>query len=377
MNQGSDETPGLSLDTRALRQRWPRPCSPRPIVLIGGGGIVNDAHLPAYRAIELEVSGIHDPDHERARATAERWEIPGVHATLADALASDAIFDIAVPPGAVFEVVSALPEGSACLIQKPLGLNLEDATRIRCICRERKLTAAVNFQLRFSPMMLALQALIEAGRLGRLIELDVHINCRMPWHLWPFMKTLEHMEVAMHSIHYLDAIRGLLGNPRGVWAQTVKHPEAMELDSSRTSAILDYGDDIRCCLSVNHHHQHGERFEESSMRIEGTQGAAVLTLGVNLDYPRGRPDTLDIALEGTDWVGVPLEGHWFPDAFRGPMSNLQRFVAGDDPLLVTAVEDAWHTMALVEACYDSTRAGSTPLADDPFHEHGHSQDETR
>ena len=336
-------------------------------MLIGAGGIVNDAHLPAYRALELEVSGVHDPDLERARQTAERWDLPRVFPSLEEAASAGTIFDVAVPPGAVFEVVSRLPEGSACLIQKPLGLDLADATRIRRTCHERGLDAAVNFQLRFSPMMLALRAARDRGLLGRLVELEVRVNCRMPWHLWPFMKTLDHMELAMHSIHYLDSIRGLLGDPRGVWAQTVKHPEAMELDSSRSSAILDYGEDVRCCLTVNHHHHHGERFEESSMRVEGTGGAAVITMGVNLDYPRGRPDTLDIALEnGEGWVQVPLEGHWFPDAFRGPMSNLQRFVSGEDDLLLSGVDDAWRTMALVEACYDSSRGGATPLAADPL-----------
>jgi hypothetical protein len=43
------------------------------------------------------------------------------------------------------------------------------------------------------------------------------------------------------------------------------------------------------------------------------------------------------------------------------MSNLQRFAAGEDPRLITAVEDAWHTMALVEACFASSAAPATPV----------------
>ena len=34
-----------------LRQAWPMPSTPRPITLLGAGGIVRDAHLPAYRAL--------------------------------------------------------------------------------------------------------------------------------------------------------------------------------------------------------------------------------------------------------------------------------------------------------------------------------------
>lgn len=352
--------------TPPLRQRWERPRRPREIVLVGAGGIVNDAHLPAYARAELPVAGVFDIDAARARATAERWSLPRVFASLAAAAAArDAVFDIAVPPGAVLATLEALPDGAVALIQKPLGEDLDQATRIRATCRRKRLTAAVNFQLRFSPLSLALRDSIERGALGRIVELDVHVNCRMPWELWPFLRSLRRMEIALHSIHYLDLIRTLLGEPRRVWARTVKHPDAAELASSRTSAILDYGDDVRCSLSINHHHAHGPKHQASTLRVEGTRGAALATLGVNLDYPRGRPDALELAFDGSSqWSEVALAGNWFPDAFEGPMSNLQRFAAGEDRVLHTSVEDAWHTMALVEALYESDAHGGTPLPRD-------------
>ena len=43
------------------------------------------------------------------------------------------------------------------------------------------------------------------------------------------------------------------------------------------------------------------------------------------------------------------------------MSNLQRFAAGEDEALVSPVDDAIKTMALVEACYRSNTGGSTPV----------------
>jgi predicted dehydrogenase len=94
--------------------------------------------------------------------------------------------------------------------------------------------------------------------------------------------------------------------------------------------------------------------------VEGTKGAARLTLGVNLDYPAGPPDRMEIAFGGA-WEPVLLRGSWFTEAFEGPMSNLQRFVAGEDAALVSPVDDAIKTMALVEACYASSANGSTPI----------------
>jgi hypothetical protein len=43
------------------------------------------------------------------------------------------------------------------------------------------------------------------------------------------------------------------------------------------------------------------------------------------------------------------------------MSNLQRFVAGEDGALVSPVEDTIKTMALVDACYQSSDQGGTPI----------------
>jgi hypothetical protein len=43
------------------------------------------------------------------------------------------------------------------------------------------------------------------------------------------------------------------------------------------------------------------------------------------------------------------------------MSNLQRFVAGEDARLVSPVQDTIRTMALIEACYQSSDRGGVPV----------------
>ncbi len=113
-------------------------------------------------------------------------------------------------------------------------------------------------------------------------------------------------------------------------------------------------------------HRFGRKHQACEFRISGTEGAAYLQLGVNLNYPEGEPDILEIYPKGGDgWVSVPLEGKWFPDAFVGRMANLQRFVAGEDEALISSVEDGWLTMALVEAAYQSSGAPATPIAGRP------------
>jgi predicted dehydrogenase len=139
----------------------------------------------------------------------------------------------------------------------------------------------------------------------------------------------------------------------------------MELASTRTTIAFDYGDVRRANVLTNHGHRYGTRHQESSLKLEGTKGAAVVRMGVNLDYPRGMPDSLEYCIlkdQGTPaWSTVRLDGSWFPDAFGGTMASVMRCASGETDEIPTSVEDAWKTMALIEACYASSEKGSTPL----------------
>jgi predicted dehydrogenase len=338
-----------------IRQDWPAPSRPKPIVIIGAGGIVRDAHLPAYAKAGLTVAGITDLDPARRQQLAADFGIPQVFSSVAEAadLGTAVVYDVAVPPGAITQVLPDLPDGAAVLIQKPMGVNLDQARAIRMICQDKGLQAAVNFQLRFSPMMMAARQAIEAGLIGDPLEIEVHLNVFTPWHLFPFLLPMPRVEVLVHSVHYLDSARALFGTPKAVFARSLPDPRAPGLAQTRTSVLLDYGDLRRGVISINHNHQGGRKFQSAWFRIEGTTGAMMIKLGVCFDYPHGEADELWFCPNGGDWRQVPLTGSWFIEAFMGPMRNLQRFDRGEDSQLFSGVEDAFQTMALVEACYDA------------------------
>jgi predicted dehydrogenase len=348
--------------TTGLKQAWPTPSRPRPIVIIGAGAIVRAAHLPAYGRLHYPIAGLFDVRADTARATARLFGIDTVFTSLDEALAAPgAVFDLAIPGDQILSVLCRLPVGAGVLIQKPMGEDLAAARRILEACRVRQLSAAVNFQLRFSPNMIALRSLVDAQQLGAITDIEVRVVDRQPWEQWSFLAGAPRLEVLYHSIHYLDAIRWLVGEPEGVHCRAVAHPSFGAFRDTRSSIILDYDDRIRCSLALNHTHREDGTHRASTFKIEGTAGSALLTLGVNLDYPKGLPDALEVALDEAGWRDLPLRGSWFTSAFEGPMSNLQRFIAGEDRELVSPVDDAIRTMALVEACYRSSDAGSTPI----------------
>lgn len=259
-------------------------------------------------------------------------------------------------------ILEQLPDGAAVLMQKPMGDTLAEAVEILRICRRKGLTAAVNFQLRWAPNMLAARAITGSGALGELHDMEVKISVHMPWELWSFLSTAPRLEILYHSIHYIDLVRSWLGNPRSVYAKTVKSPRTPTLAPTKSVIILDYGDDKRAFVATNHSHDFDPHMQRSFVQWEGMTGAMRAQMGVNLNYPVGLPDSLQYVLrDGEGWMQAPVQGNWFPDAFMGSMGSLQAYVQGEADTLPTSVEDAIDTMRTVEAAYLSSERGGTEL----------------
>ena len=356
-----------ALRTAVSSSRPPMPKTPRPIVIIGAGGIVQAAHLPAYQKAELPVIAIADPVPGKAAGLASEFHIPRSFTSALEAIRyapNNAVFDVAVPASQLLSVLPHLPPGAAVLIQKPMGETLVEARAIRDLCRDRGFTAAVNFQLRYAPNNLAAVTLARAGLLGELHDMEIQVRTFTPWNHWTFLAQVPRLEVLYHSIHYLDLVRSWLGNPLSVYAKTVRSPQTPSLAATKSSIILDYGDWKRVFITTSHGHDFGPEMQRSFVQWEGTDGAIRMDMGVNLDYPTGRPDTLSyIQRQSAEqkWHQAQLSGSWFPDAFIGSMGALQAFVEGSATELPTNVDSAFETMALVEAVYRASAKGGEPL----------------
>src|SRR5271157_5183442 len=115
----------MTFDPSSLRQAWPAPSRPMPIVTIGAGSIVVDAHFPAYRKGGFPIAGVFDLNAERAKTVGGKFGVRTFD-SLDEALdADDAIFDLATPPGAHLAALERVPVGSGVLIQKPMGSGLD------------------------------------------------------------------------------------------------------------------------------------------------------------------------------------------------------------------------------------------------------------
>ena len=344
------------------------PSEKRPIYIIGAGGIVNTAHLPAYQIADFKVLGIFDIAPQKAKATAEKFSIPKVFNGIKEMIAdspTNAVFDVAVPGSQTIPVLKQLPDGAAVLLQKPMGENYDEAKQILQLVQQKKMLAAINFQLRYAPYILAAKKFIDSGSLGELNDIEVNVNVYTPWHLWDFLVSSQRVEILYHSVHYIDLIRNLLGEPRSVYAKTTKHPAMQQLASVRSNIIMDYGDMIAANILTNHCHNYGTPKQQSYIKIEGSKGAIKINFGALIDYPRGAADSFEYVLlengKKPEWQQMNIEGSWFPHAFIGSMAQLMLAAEGAIEKPDNSAEDCIHTMACVEAAYLSSENGGVEL----------------
>lgn len=334
------------------------------IGICGAGGIVNDAHLPAYRRAGFQVRGIYDLDRTRAERTAARFEIPRVYGSVEELAGDPAvqIVDVAVPATQTYGVVEAMAgAGKGMLVQKPLAEDLETARRTAALLAAGGVVAAVNQQMRWEPGVRACADLLRRGLLGEVFNISLLIFVDTPWHLWGWLKEKATIEVLYHSIHYLDTIRFLTGlEPLRLYADGSTCPGYDARGETRVCLNLVFGGQLRATVLTNHHVAFGLEGQQSELRVEGTEGAAIRRLGLLMNYPRGAGDGFRYTCRGLakgQWLSAELAGSWFPDAFVGPMASLMRALAGEIPAPETGVEDNLKTLELVFAAYESMRSG--------------------
>ena len=339
----------------------------RGIAIVGAGAIVDVAHLPAYKALGLDIRGIYDQDVKRADEVAEKHGVRRVYKSLEELLGDDEVevLDIAVVPWAQPALVlDGLKAGKHLLCQKPFAPDVATGRALVEEAGAAGLRVAVNQQLRWDEGIAAARAMVATGWIGTPTTMSFTVDISTNWSAWTWLVESPRLEIMYHSIHYLDAIRSILGDPLRVFSTGSRRSGQLAAGETRTISTLVFDGDTRAVLHVNHENQGGD--QRAEFRIDGTAGAIRGTLGLLYDYPAGRPDTLEVfsrVLPTDGWLAYPVTQRWIPWAFGGPMAGLLAWIAGG-PTAPTNARDNLRTLALVHALYGSIDDGDVRVPED-------------
>jgi predicted dehydrogenase len=177
-------------------------------------------------------------------------------------------------------------------------------------------------------------------------------------HWQPFLAAYDRLTLLNMSVHHLDVLRFLFGDPVDVFTAVRPDPRTKfpHRDGICVSTLRFPSGALAVSMGDVWTGPNPDGFESDiyiKWRVEGTEGLAQGTIGWP-DYPAGSPSTLRYCCRATNgkWVAPAWSTRWFPDAFRGVMEQLQYAVkTGTEPFLSGA--DNVKTMALVEAAYQS------------------------
>lgn len=333
-----------------------------PVAIIGAGGIVDGAHLPAYKKAGLEVVGITDIDNVKAHDVAKRHGIPTVYGSVEELLAKSAatIVDIAVPSAAQPEIFAKVARAKRhILAQKPMAPTVEQGLAMADLVDANGIIAGVNHQLRFEEGVAAAYKMVSLGWVGTVTSMSITVNLATPWEMWPWARDLDRLEVMLHSIHYHDLIRWFLGEPHTVFCAAGRTKGQYPKGETRTISTALYESGVTSFVHANHVNRGGDNSAE--FRIDGDLGSIRGTLGLLYDYPNGRVDTVEVnsKVVPTDgWLPYPVTTRWFPDAFIGTMGSVMGAIAHGSPLR-SSVRENVNTLRLVDALYRSMDSGSS------------------
>ena len=323
---------------------------------IGAGMIMAECHLAAYKEAGFPVVAIASRTREKAAAVAERWDIPTVHDT-PDSLINDPnieILDIAFPPDrqpALIRKALAQPHIKGILAQKPLALTLDEAIELRDAAAKAGKVLSVNQNMRYDQSMRVLKQILDGAELGTPILATIEMRAIPHWQA--FLEDYDRLTLSNMSVHHLDVLRFLFGDPDTITTLTRKDPRTtFEHKDGITVSTLSFPDGVMAVFDgrrvvrpagrgVRRRHLYQVARRRHRRRGPGHDRLAGRLAGLRSLTPPKKTT-------GGKWVSPTWETMWFPHAFIGVMEQLQYAVkTGEAPAL--SVADNVKTVALIES----------------------------
>ncbi|MCR3759435.1 oxidoreductase [Clostridium felsineum] len=186
---------------------------------IGNGKSTNRYHLPfVLQRNNIKVKTIYqrNPDHEK-------WKrIEGVKYTSnIDELLNDDEIQLVVVctlHNSHYEYAKkVLEHGKHCLVEKPFMENLSQAKEVFKLAKEKGLIVQPYQNRRFDSDFLTVQKVIESGKLGELLEIEMHFDYYRPEVPESINNFNPHSSYLYgHACHTLDQVISYFGKPDNI-----------------------------------------------------------------------------------------------------------------------------------------------------------------
>lgn len=152
--------------------------------VIGCGGIADRRTIPGMmRANNAELVAVMDVQPSVAEAVQKKYGAKFAFHSAKDLLALDDIQAVYIA-SPVFchkeQTMAAAKAKKHILLEKPMGLTVEEAKEIAAVCRKEQVMLGVGLMMRFAASHQAMKRLIEEGVLGKVVSMRAQFSCWYP-----------------------------------------------------------------------------------------------------------------------------------------------------------------------------------------------------
>jgi len=321
-------------------------------------GIISTANIgmkkvnPAMmKARNGEVVAIASRDLAKAQAAAAELGIPKAYGSYEAMLADpeiDAVYNPLPNHLHIDLTLAAARAGKHVLCEKPIGMNAEDAIRLREAPKDRIIMEA--FMVRFHPQWLRLKAIVQSGELG-MVRL---VHCIFTYNLTDPTNVRNMADIGGGGIldigcYPITGARFLWdAEPRRVVALVDRDP-VFKTDRL-ASVIADFGDGRQLsfvCSTQLVGHQ----------KIEAVGDKARAEIVIPFNAPQGQPTAL-IVDHGYGFDECLARREVIPpsDQYTLQAEAFAEIVFGERPQLY-GIENAIQSMRILDAIFESEKTG--------------------
>ena len=187
--------------------------------VIGCGGIADRRTLPGMMLAEnAELIAVMDTNRAAAERCKDKYNAKFAFDKAEDLLALEEIQAVYIA-SPVFchkeQVELAAKAGKDILLEKPMGLCVEEAEEIKDICEKAGIKLGVAFMMRFHSYHQKMREIVSAGTIGEVVSARAQFTCWYPEieNCWRQNKNLSGggamLDMAIHSIDLIRYITGL------------------------------------------------------------------------------------------------------------------------------------------------------------------------
>lgn len=336
--------------------------------VIGAGGIADRRTIPGMMLAQNgELVAVMDVNMEFAEKIRAKYNAKIAYDNIDDILADKEIDAVYIATPIVFHKEQAIKAAKAkkhILIEKPVGLTVEEGKEVADVCSKEGVLIAVGLMMRFHSYHQKMKEIIDSGKLGEIVSCRGQLTCwypDIPGNWRQQKETSGGGSLMDMGVHCIDLLQ-YLTNSKAIKVAALTATKTFKYGVEDSASILmEMENGIYSYVDTNFNIP--DSAARCRLEIYGTKGS-MLAEGTISQVEGGKLDVM-ISDDSLDYNAqqdrnnvVPVEVKVeFGNMYTKEIESFGNSILNGSKIEVT-IDDALQVQGVVDAAYESSEIGS-------------------